>query len=452
MRGDRGGGGNETAMLDSDVLVIGAGAAGLAAARHAAANGLSVTVLEARNRIGGRVAETSTASCFAELGAEFIHGNAPETRALMREIGEREVATGGDSFALGPSGMLEPIGDDWETSTELFDGVAALDSDESVDRFLARFHDASMAETVDYARAFVEGFDAADPAIASARGIAFELHSGVDARSARPVDGYRPVFDYLHTLVERAGVRLQLSTIVRRITWQRGSVSIAAVAGDGRERVYHARAAIVTLPVGVLRERAQNIRVTFEPELPPRKRAALDKIEMGAVVKVVLCFRSCFWEALQGGAYRDAGFFRDRNGPFLAFWTQFPLHRPLIVAWAGGPNAEALHGRTQEEVVTEALDQFGALLSAAERARDEFVSATVHDWNSDPFACGAYSYLAVGGENSRSVLAEPIGDTLFFAGEATSEDGQGGTVNGALVTGERAAGEVVALLVANKQR
>lgn len=438
-------------MLDTDILVIGAGAAGLAAARHAAANGLSVMLLEARNRIGGRVAEAPASSGFAELGAEFIHGSAPQTRALMREIGEREVETGGDSWVLDPSGVLQSTGDDWETSTRLFDRVSQLDADESVDRFLARFCDASMAKTVQNARAFVEGFDAADPAIASARGIAFELHSGVDAQSARPVDGYRPLFQYLHTLVERAGVRVNLSTIVRRITWQRGSVNVAAIGADGSERIYHARAVVITLPIGVLRERAENIRVAFEPELPQRKRAALEKIEMGDVVKVVLCFRSCFWEALRDGAYRNAGFFRDHSGPFAAFWTQFPLHRPLITAWAGGPNAKALHGRAQDEIVTAALDQFGALLSAAQRTRDEFAGGTVHDWNSDPFACGAYSYLAVGGEQARSMLAEPVDDTLFFAGEATSEDGQGGTVNGALVTGERAAREVVAALAANRR-
>jgi monoamine oxidase len=437
--------------MDSDVLVIGAGAAGLAAARRAAEGGLRVTILESRDRVGGRVAEAVDAVQFAELGAEFIHGDAPETRALMREIGESEVETGGESFTPDAEGVLQPEASDWEDATKLFDGVRELPADESVDRFLARFKDPSMAQFVCLARSFVEGFDAADPALASVRGIAFELHSGVDAKAARPVDGYRPVIEHLYALCERAGVEFALSNIVRRIAWRRSFVSVTTDDDRGNERIFRARTAIVTLPAGLLRENGTGAHVVFEPHLGERKRAALEKIEMGDVVKVVLSFQSRFWEGLSDGAYRDAGFFRDNNGTFAAFWTQFPLHKPLIVAWAGGPKAKALHGRSQETIVTAALDQFGALLSEPQLVYDEFTGGTVHDWNSDPFACGAYSYLLVGGEHARSMLAEPLDDTLFFAGEATSEDGQGGTVNGALVTGERAAREVLAVLGANNR-
>ncbi len=93
-----------------------------------------------------------------------------------------------------------------------------------------------------------------------------------------------------------------------------------------------------------------------------------------------------------------------------------------------------------------ALDEFGTLLGAPAVAHREFDDAVVHDWSDDPFARGAYSYLAVGAGDARDVLGAPVDDTLFFAGEATARDGQGGTVNGALATGERAAREVAAAL------
>lgn len=90
-----------------------------------------------------------------------------------------------------------------------------------------------------------------------------------------------------------------------------------------------------------------------------------------------------------------------------------------------------------------ALDGFGRMLGSPERAREEFIEGAMHDWDRDPYARGAYSYLGVGGWNAREMLAEPVGQVLFFAGEATSLDGQGGTVNGALQTGMRAAEEVL---------
>jgi monoamine oxidase len=118
----------------------------------------------------------------------------------------------------------------------------------------------------------------------------------------------------------------------------------------------------------------------------------------------------------------------------------------LIVAWVGGPKATAMSGASQAELIERALDGFGTLIGEPERTREEFESGVMHDWNQDPFSRGAYSYVAAGGGDARAVLAASVDDTLFFAGEATSNDGQGGTVNGALETGERAAREAATAL------
>jgi monoamine oxidase len=182
--------------------------------------------------------------------------------------------------------------------------------------------------------------------------------------------------------------------------------------------------------------------MTFNPELPSVKREALRNIEMGQVVKVTLFFRTPFWERIHEGRYRNGAFFRCQGHPFTGYWTQFPERNDLIVAWAGGPKAIALRDARQTEVIERAMNGFGALLNEPTLVRKEFEGGAMHDWDHDPFARGAYSYLVVGGQSARGALAAPLDQTLFFAGEATSTDDQGGTVNGALETGERAAREV----------
>jgi monoamine oxidase len=180
--------------------------------------------------------------------------------------------------------------------------------------------------------------------------------------------------------------------------------------------------------------------------LPKNKREALASIEMGHAIKVVLWFKTAFWERIEDGRYRDVDFFRCDGHPFAAFWTQMPIRSELISAWAGGPRATALAGLSQRELIERALSSFASIIGEPALARAEFEGGAVHDWARDALARGAYSYVAVNGGDARARLATPVDDTLFFAGEATSNDGQGGTVNGALETGERAAAEVVQAL------
>lgn len=442
------------ADMDADVIVIGAGAAGLAAARNLASRSLRVILLEARDRVGGRVwpRPSAQAAATAELGAEFIHGPAKETMALLQDAGLAAVDISGESWACSEGPDLQRDDHDFASAAGIFEKSRELDGDESVDRFLRRVaSDSAMRESADEARAFVEGFDAADPAIASVRAIAAEWRSGVDFASARPLGGYTPLLERLRSACATAGVWSCLSTVARKIGWHRGSVSVDAHSGNSESRTIRARAAIVTLPVGVLRHSGDETVVTFDPDLPAVKRDALSRIEMGHAVKVVLSFRTAFWERIRDGRYHDAAFFRCPAERFPTYWTQLPLRSHLIVAWAGGPRATALSGTSPPELIGRALDGFGALLNEPALARTEFEAGFTHDWVHDPFARGAYSYVTVGGGDARAALAAPVEDTLFFAGEATSNDGQGGTVNGALETGERAAREAAAALRAKEK-
>ncbi len=435
--------------MDAEVVVIGAGAAGLAAARTLARQSLRVILLEARDRVGGRVwsrhAHRTTTP--AELGAEFIHGRAEQTMALLREIGGTTVGTGGEAWVCTRDGVLQRDDNDFAAVARVLEKAHSLAADESADQFLRHLESKdSMRRAAEVARAFVEGFDAADPAKASVMAIAGELRSGVDSRTARPIGGYRPIMQHLAGACADAGVQMCVSTTVQRISWGHGVVTIEAMEESGRLQTVRARAVVVTLPIGVLRHQGDEAEVVFEPDLPQVKSDALQRIEMGQAVRVVLWFRTAFWEEIRSGSLRDGAFFRCIGRPFASYWNQLPIRSNLIVAWAGGPKAVALRGSSETELIELAVNGFGRLFGEPELAAREFENGAMHDWGRDCFARGAYSYVAVGGGNARELLAAPVDDTLFFAGEATSSDGQGGTVNGALATGERAAEEVVTAL------
>ena len=438
----------------SDVIVIGAGAAGLAAARVLATRGYDVDVIEARDRTGGRVWSQPLGAqhARAELGAEFVHGSAGRTMELLRAAGTATAPLGDALWIPDAHGTLQRSDRDSAFSASIFEHAAQLAGDETVDEFLSRFDsDPTWRETADAARAFVEGFDAADPAVASVKSIAQEFQSGTDTSSVRPIGSYAPMFALLEAQCESAGVRIQRSTVASRISWGTGAVTVEAIAGSAPQ-TFQARAAIVTLPVGVLRHAGDESAVAFEPELPAEKRDALRFIEMGPVVKVALAFRSAFWKRLANGRYRDAAFFRTNGGTFAAYWTQEPQPGNLIMAWIGGPKAEPVARLPHDDIVATALLDFGNMFGEAEAAREEFAGGLMHDWVHDPFARGAYSYVLVNGMSARGALAAPAGNALFFAGEACSTDGQGGTVNGAIETGERAAAEAASALGAKLER
>ncbi len=425
-----------------DALVVGAGTAGLSAAVALAESGLRVRVVEARDRLGGRVRWWNLprpGEATAELGAEFVHGPAVETRELLRAAGERPVEERGSTWTF-VDGRLERDDDDFGGANHLLDGVASLEHDESVDAYLARFaHDPHKAEEAAMVRAFVEGFDAADPTDASVRGIAQEWHSGVDSTAARPSMGYAPLVALLQSRAEAAGVSFALEAAVTEIAW--GDSGVEVHAGGVAER---ARCAIVTVPLGVLRH--GDLR--FEPALPQEKRQAIEGVAMGDAVRVVMLFREPFWTTIDGGAYRDASFFRTPKGPFGAFWTQYPQRDDTVVAWAGGPRTSALRAE-KTGLGFAAARAFGALFGDEFLAVRSMEMSRSHDWLGDPYARGAYSYLLVGGGDARSELARPVAP-LFFAGEACADDGQAGTVNGAIVTGRRAARQALDYLGAKR--
>ncbi len=400
-----------------DVIVVGAGAAGLAAAEALARAGRSVLVLEARERIGGRVwtRRMPGLAVPVELGAEFVHGEAAVTYGLLKKAGMRTVASGRvQRYAAG--GRLRPVDSFKQAQRAMRERSVLEERDLSFADFVARQRLPGITRT--FAKLMVQGFDAADPARASARAIAAEWGGGqMQGSQPRLQEGYGPLLDWLAAQIVGRGARLKLQSAVREVRWRRGRVH---ALGDGF--AFTARRAVITLPLGVLQSRAVNFIPSFE------KGGALRRLASGPVIKAALRFPSAFWQRRAPGA----AFFHAPRAAFPTFWTPLPARVPLLIAWSGGPNAT----RASWESIRASLRKiFGHV--------EEPDQMLIHDWAKDPFARGAYSYVRVDGDGARKALAAPLDDTLYFAGEATSLD-DSGTVAGALASGQRAAREALA--------
>jgi monoamine oxidase len=438
-----------------DVVIIGAGVSGLAAASELRKSGLSVLILEARDHVGGRAwtRHEPDLSAPIELGAEFIHGRAPETFELLREVGKAALDTSGAHWTLRDGKLVQNTEDLFgDIQTALERSNVLKQPDISFEAWLSRSAQYGLSpEAAAMARAFAEGFDAADPARVSAHFIAREWGSGgmLDSPQFRPLGGYSSVLAALAGALDRENVRLQLQTVVREVRWKRGSVEVDAIFLDQPFSV-RAACAIVTLPLGVLQAPAEAAgAVRFVPELDT-KRKALEGLVSGPVLKLSLRFRRAFWEELDGGKYEGASFFHSAHTAFPTFWTSLPLRAPLLIAWIGGPKAARLSMSEMPDIVRQALESLSTIFAGRPPSEFELEAAYLHNWQTDPFARGAYSYIAVGGGDARSTLAAPLEDTLFFAGEATNTEDEAATVTGALQSGERAARELTERLQAKK--
>ncbi|MGH8298041.1 MAG: flavin monoamine oxidase family protein [Steroidobacteraceae bacterium] len=431
-----------------DVIVIGAGAAGLAAAATLGRAGHSVLILEARDRIGGRIwtRHVPALPVPVELGAEFIHGAAAETREWLRGAAGTAIDTSGERWSF-VDGRLQP-----RTGSLLGEVRAALEAgkvlsraDTSLEAFLTGDGGRTLSEEArSMARAFVSGFDAADPELVSIQSIAEEWSTGgmLDSSQCRPSGGYGTALLALRAALDPAHVGLQLQTVVTDVRWSSRSVEVAG-QWLGEPFRTTARAAIVTVPLDVLKlSPGEPGAIRFTPPLEA-KRTALDQLLAGPVLKVMLHFRRPFWEEQEGSRYMDASFFHAPGKAFPTFWTTLPARTSLLNAWVGGPSAARLCDLADEQIIRHALECVAAVFSVGKQEL-ELESAYVHNWRRDPFARCAYSYVAVGGARAREILATPLEGTLFFAGEATDTTGDATTVTGALRSGTRAALEAVA--------
>jgi monoamine oxidase len=420
--------------MDSvDVVIVGAGAAGLEAARVLTGYGRTVLVLEARERIGGRMFTHFDPRVTApiELGAEFLHSETPHTDCRLLEAGlsaleisvERRVVRRG-RFERMKGFAIDRV-------------LKHAKRDESLDSFLAR-NPGGRAEARErrLLRRFVEGFHAADPDRISVKTVSpGRGGSGVQAlwRTGRVTQGYGALAEWL---ARDLGSSLRLGHEVRSIAWRPGQVTVET--RRGRSRRITARAAIVTAPLSVLAEFPPTPgSIAFQPE-PPALREALSGLAMGSAIRFPVWFDEIPWKPESDAI---VNFLQFESGPFQAAWTVAPFRTPVVVLWCGGPGSRTLSRLAPAELRRMLVTEFSRSLGTTARKLERAIRGVWwHDWDRDPYARGSYSYVVVGGRNAAKALRQPIEHTLYFTGEAT--EFESGTVEAALVSGERTAREV----------
>ncbi|HZY78542.1 MAG TPA: NAD(P)/FAD-dependent oxidoreductase [Cyclobacteriaceae bacterium] len=418
----------------SPIIVLGAGAAGLSAAAALSKSGKQVIVIEARDRIGGRIFTSHEKSFSApiENGAEFIHGDPSHTHALAKAA---EVKLNEDSGAewhleqgeKREAGFFDP---NWG---KLIKELKALDHDISIAGFLnTHFSDKKYDELRESVIRFVEGFDAADAEKASAFALRDEWTETDATKGYHIVGGYSTLMDYLFVQCRMNDVVFYFSSVVKEIYWDNEKVTVIC---DNGER-YDGQKVLITIPPAVLKSGA----IQFFPE-PKEYLAALKKIETGGVIKFLVEFKSAEWQNKSNKNFRqfpDAHFiFSDAWIP--TWWTQPSSKVPLLTGWLSGPITATLK-MSEEELLNEAVKALGYIFDCPENILRSYIrSMKVINWVEDPFARGAYAYKTVDTNHAIDVLSTPLDDLVYFAGEAYYKGAAMGTVEAALVSGENAA-------------
>ncbi len=396
-----------------DVIVIGAGIAGLAAGHTLQSAGCRVLVLEARQRIGGRI---WTDMCYGpvEFGAEFIHGHRAASWELVQQAGLPTSCWGLDRrFAIGGR-MLAPDDPISTAVLQLYQQICCYRGPEvSVAELIER--STALPAVKQLVGRWLANLEGADLSRLSATALARERRLSTIGEGNFHIDcGYQRLLEPLST-----NLTIELGTVVTLIRWNADQVEV--MSADRRQ--WRARYLVVTVPVSLL----QAGLPAFEPPLPTDKQTALAAIPMGHVTKLVLWFEQRFWSDFT---------VLSTDGVIATWWPVSSARTPTLMGYAGGQQAIRVAELGESEAIAVALRELQTLFAV--EVKPYFLGGRLIDWSRDPWSRGAYTYSSAGTPAARVTLAMPLGP-IHFAGEATVTGAEIATVHGAFESGRRAA-------------
>jgi monoamine oxidase len=415
------------------ILIAGAGAAGLMAAHELARAGAKVTVLEARDRIGGRIypLPSEKFGYAAEGGAEFVHGDAPVTRALVRDLGLSFAPRSGARWRM-RAGVLQPRDQPDPHEEEFQQALMEVKKDLTIAEFLQQHFGSARYDTLrrNIIR-MVQGYDLADPNRISALAIRDEWMPTGERRDSRIDGGYGLMIEKLAGRCRERGVDIRLGVEVQAI--EKNAHRIVVRCADGT--AVEADSAVLSVPLPILS------RISLPVGLHRHIEATRD-IGFGNVVKILLRFRRMWWADHGGRNFADLSFLQtDAQVP--TWWTQYPADHAVLTGWY--PQPDAGHDAAEDEIIENALASLSGIFGvAADMLKNELVAARAIDWKDDPFARGAYSYATPRTLDAQRLLNSPNGSGIFFSGEALYTGPDIGTVEAALASGQQTAQTVLA--------
>ena len=432
--------------MNEKILIIGAGATGLMAAHILTKAGKQVVVLEARERLGGRIHTINTQASLmpAELGAEFIHGDLPVTLGLLKEAGISLLSADAEMW-LYENGRFSNEGfftEDWGL---LMEKLGKLKIDTDIYSFLEKEFPGNKYRSLREAVwKFVSGYDTADPRQASAFSLRTEWENEDSGDQHRIEGGYGALINYLEQEIKKAGGIVYLNSIVKEIHWQPGKVKVITSEGI----TYEAEKLLIALPLGVLQaDKNEKAAVVFSPPIT-EQNDAIKSMGFGSVIKILLEFDDLFWtdeiaEKRAGGSLKNMGFLlSDEEIP--TWWSQAPQNSPVLTGWIGGPAASDKKDSSDDEILEQSLQSLANIFNReVEDLKNKLVSFYIVNWTTEPFTLGSYAYDTVEAPTSRKVLNYPVDNTLFFAGEYLYEGPAMGTVEAALISGKEAAEKII---------